>query len=145
MTNLLSVKLWFNLRPGSLTPFALKIIIIFIFLLAVFSFVFYLLKLKKQRLLFQIWAKLYLFSLSNFIIGLFLLFFAYELVPFLSARIWMLLWGISMLAWLIFIGLAIARLPKIKKDIAKKSEYEKYFQTMIKFFNFLLHLILFYH
>ena len=126
MTNLLSIKLWFNLRPGSLTPFALKIIIIFIFLLAVFSFVFYLLKLKKQRLLFQIWAKLYLFNLSNFIIGLFLLFFAYELVPFLSARIWMLLWGIGMLAWLIFIGLAIARLPKIKKDIAKKSEYEKY-------------------
>ncbi|RLC38266.1 hypothetical protein DRH27_02680 [Candidatus Falkowbacteria bacterium] len=126
MKNLLDYKFWINLRPGSLTPLVLKAIIIFIFCLAVLAFVFYLLISRKQRLFYQVWVKLYLFSLGNFIIGLFLLFFSYELIPFLSARAWLLLWGIGMIAWLIFVGLAIAKLPKIKKDIAEKNEYEKY-------------------
>jgi len=126
MKNLLDIKFWTNLRPGSLTPFALKAIVVFIFCLAILAFVFYLLKSRKHRLLYQVWAKLYLFSLSNFIIGLFLLFFSYELIPFLSARAWLLLWGVGMIVWLAFVGLAIAKLPKIKKDIAEKNEYKKY-------------------
>ena len=126
MDNLLTMKFWINLRPGSLTPFALKAIIIYLAVLAILAFVFYLFKARKQRLLFQIWAKLYFFSLSNFIIGLFILFFSYELIPFLSARFWMLLWGVGMLVWLVYIFLAIIKLPKIKKTIAEKNEYKKY-------------------
>lgn len=126
MKNLLNYKFWINLRPPSLSPLALKMIIVFLVFLAVMAFVFYLLKNKKQRLLYQIWAKLHLFSLCNFIIGIFLLFFSYELIPFLSARIWLLLWGAGMIAWLFLVAMAIAKLPKIKKEIEEKSEYIKY-------------------
>ena len=62
----------------------------------------------------------------NFFVGLILLFFSHELIPFLSARFWFLLWGLGIAVWLVFIFKALVAIPKKKKQIEKEREYKKY-------------------
>ena len=67
-----------------------------------------------------------LFNLIFVIIGLFLTFFNYEMVPFLSARFWFLLWGIGILVWLFFIYKMIIKIPQKKALLEKEREFKKY-------------------
>lgn len=127
MNNLLSLKFWFNLRPGNLSPAMLKYFFIFIVILIILTFVFWLLKSRDKKNLYNhVWQKLHLFSFTNLIIGLFLLFFVYELIPFLSARFWFIIWGSSMIAWLFFISLTFIKIPKIKQKRAEEKKFKKY-------------------
>jgi len=126
MSNLLSYKFWLNLRPGSLLAIYQNIFIGFVAILIIAFFVFWILKSKKQGLYIQIWNRLFSFSLGNAIIGLVLLFFNYELIPFLSARFWFLLWGAGMIVWLVFILKALIKIPDRKKQIEKDKEFRKY-------------------
>ena len=126
MSNLLSYKFWLNLRPGSLLAIYQNIFIGFIAILIIAFFVFWILKSKKQGLYIKIWNRLFSFSLGNAIIGLVLLFLNYELIPFLSARFWFLLWGAGMIVWLVFIFKALVKIPERKKQIEKEKEYKKY-------------------
>lgn len=126
MSNLFTLKLWFNMQPGNLTHGAtvgISGLIIALFAATVF---FMLIKNKKRNLYNRIWQKLYFFSISNFIIGLVLFFFAYEMLPFLSMRFWFLLWGLGMATWLGFIAKIIKDIPKIKEQRIKEEEYKKY-------------------
>jgi hypothetical protein len=66
------------------------------------------------------------FFLTNAVIGLLILFFIYELTPFLSSRFWILLWGLGDLVWLYFIGRRIISIPKQKAMIEKEKEFKKY-------------------
>ena len=127
MSQIFQFNYWFNLRPGNLTPGAQTGFFVFLIILAVLIFVFFLFKSRyKKSSYFRIWRNLYSFCLSNLIIGLFLLLFTYELVPFLSARFWFLLWGLGMAVWLFFIGRFLVLIPKIKQKIATEKEYQKY-------------------
>lgn len=72
------------------------------------------------------WSGLYTFFLTNTIIGLLLTFFNYEMVPFLSARFWFLLWVISMLVWLYFIYRVAAKIPAKRAQMEKEKEFRKY-------------------
>ncbi|MCX6795922.1 MAG: hypothetical protein NTW06_00290, partial [Candidatus Falkowbacteria bacterium] len=63
---------------------------------------------------------------TNLAIGLLLLFFTYELLPFLSTRILFLIWGIGMLIWLYFIARNLIEIPSLRKERAKEKEYHKY-------------------
>ena len=127
MNNLFSFKFWFNLRPGSLSPAVLKYFFIFIIILIILCFVFWLLKSRDKKSLYnKIWQKLYSFSFTNLIIGLFFLFFVYELIPFLSARFWFIIWGLSMIVWLSFISQILTKIPKHKKEREKEKEFKKY-------------------
>lgn len=75
--------------------------------------------LKKIRTLFFIMS----------IMGYMYTFFAYEGAPFLSARIWFLIWFIITLVWLFFCLRYFRReLPKFREDLRKKRIYEKYLQ-----------------
>jgi hypothetical protein len=65
-------------------------------------------------------------NLTNLIIGIFFLFFTFELIPLLSARFWFLLWGIGILIWLSFIGRAVTKIPKLREEMAKEEVYKKY-------------------
>lgn len=126
MNNFSSFHYWINSRPEALAPKTQTYFIFIIGLLILFTAIFGLLKKKKRGLYFRIWQKLYSFFLSNFIIGLFLLFFTYEMVPFLSARAWFLLWAAGMIAWLVYISLILVKIPKIKQKKEKEKEYKKY-------------------
>lgn len=126
MSNLLSLSFWFNLRPDILMPIYQKIFIGFVIFLAICSLVSWLISSKKRNLYTFFWRKIYSFSLINFFVGLILLFFSHELIPFLSARFWFLLWGLSMAVWLVFIFKTLAVIPKKKKQIEKEREYKKY-------------------
>jgi hypothetical protein len=126
MGNILSIRMWTNIRPGSLQPEYQKLLLLIVAVLFIFSIVFNLLKNRKRNLLNKIWQKLANFSVSNFIISVLLLFFTYELVPFLSMRLWFLFWGIEMLVWLFFVVKIFLKIPELKEKIKKEEEFKKY-------------------
>ncbi len=127
MNSLFSLHYWINLRPGSLTFQLQRNIVIFLVILVILIFIFALLKSKhKKSFLSRIWRKLYSFSITNLIIGIFLIFFFYEAIPFLSARFWLVFWVLGMIIWLFFIGKAILKIPKIRQEIKKENEFKKY-------------------
>lgn len=126
MGNLFTLKMWFNMQPGILTRGAMIAIIGLLVVLFAATVFFVLLKNKKRNLYNRIWQKLYFFSISNFIIGLILFFFAYELLPFLSMRFWFLLWWTGMAIWLGFILRIVKEIPKIKEQRIKEDEFKKY-------------------
>jgi len=125
MTNLLTWRYWFTLRPEALTPFAQKS---FIFLLILFAVLAIILALAKRRggLYRGLFKRLYNFFISNAVIGLIILFFNYEMVPFFSARFWIAIWAIVMLVWLVFIIKKIKTIPLQKKQKEHEQELKKY-------------------
>jgi len=126
MGNLLSLKFWFNLRPGALLPIYQKTFVIFVLALIIFFLFCRLLTGRKRGLYTSFWRRLQSFSLANTFIGLILLFFNYELIPFLSARFWLLLWAALMLSWLVFVAKSLFKIPAAKKKLEEEKEYKKY-------------------
>jgi uncharacterized protein YjeT (DUF2065 family) len=127
MNNLLSLKFWFNLRPGALLPIYQKALIVFIIILGILIFIFTILvKQDKKSLYNHVCRNLRSFGLANIIIGLLILFFTYEMVPFLSARFWFLFWGAEIVVWLIFILRMLLEIPKKKEQMEKEKEFNKY-------------------
>ncbi|PIR12807.1 hypothetical protein COV49_04185 [Candidatus Falkowbacteria bacterium CG11_big_fil_rev_8_21_14_0_20_39_10] len=126
MNNLLSLKFWFNSRPGPLLPVYQKALIVFLVALLALSILFWLIGAKKKGFHMALWRRLKTFSLVDFFIGLVLLFFSYEGAPFLSSRFWFLFWGAGMLAWLGFIFWELKKIPEKKKQMEREKEYKKY-------------------
>lgn len=127
MNILLSPSFWFELRPGVLSPFVFRSLIVFLSLLLAGILVFNLLKKQKSAGLYRkIWVNLGTFCLGNLIIGLFLLFFAFEQLPFLAMRVWFLLWFVGMFVWILFIIKKMSKIPDIKQEKAEKEEFQKY-------------------
>jgi len=125
MTNLLTWRYWFTLRPETLAPFAQRG---FIFLLIIFAALAIILALVKRRggIYRGLYKRLYNFFLSNAVIGLIILFFNYEMVPFFSARFWIALWALIMIVWLVFIIKKIKTIPLQKKQKEREQELKKY-------------------
>lgn len=126
MGNLLTWHYWFNYRPNALEGGAQKAFIVFLLLLLVGFGLFHYFKKNKKGLYIKIWKSLESFAMTNLIIGLLLLFFTYELVPFLSARILFLIWGAGMALWLGLIARKFFEIPKIKEERVKEQEFKKY-------------------
>ncbi len=125
MNNLLTVEFWFNLNPGALIPLMQNLFISFIAILAVAAFLIAVIKRKKSAYK-GFFNRLYGFCLSNALIGLVLLFFNYEVVPFFSARFWLGLYAIEMLVWFIFIFKKLKEIPRKQKQIKAEKELKKY-------------------
>ncbi|MEK7203042.1 MAG: hypothetical protein AAB653_01880 [Patescibacteria group bacterium] len=127
MSNLLSWNFWFNLRPGALTLLPQKIFLIFVIALIFFTALFsYIKAVKNKGLYVKLWGKLYFFSLVNSIIGLLMMFFNYEMAPFLTMRFWYLLWFIGSVVWLFYIIKEIMKIPEKKQQLKKEKEFKKY-------------------
>jgi len=123
--NLLSLQYWFDLRPEALVPAAQNLFVWFLAALAALSLIAFIVKTKAS--VYRGFAKrLYSFGLSNLIIGLLFLFLNYESVPFLSARFWLGLWALIMLAWLLMILNGLRAIPKQKKEREQEEERNKY-------------------
>lgn len=113
------------MNAGSLAPIAQKAFIVFLVLLlglAIYSKF----KKKEKGIYFRIWNKLTSFGTTNLIIGLFLLFFTYEEVIFLSMRFWFLLWLASMIFWLQLIHKESKKIPEIREKRKQEEEFKKY-------------------
>ena len=125
MKNLFSWQYWFSVNPAPLISLGLillaSLIGVFI-LLAVISFLFK----RKGGFYRGIFRRLYDFSVANFLIGVIILFFNYENIPFFSARFWIGLWVISLAIWLYFILIKIKDIPAKKQAIALELEKKKY-------------------
>jgi len=127
MGNFFSLKYWLNIRPGNLEANAQNALIIFLFILLALgvSVHWYFMK-KKGGLYLKLWKKVQSFAIVNLVVGILLLFFTYELVPFLSTRVLFLFWGLGMLIWLGLIIFKLKEIPKIKEIRAREEEYKKY-------------------
>ena len=127
MQNLLSLKFWFNLRPGLLLPIYQKFLLALVIILVILSLALnFLMKRNKIGLYAQFWRGAYYFCFTNAFIFLLLLFFNYELVPFLSARFWYLLVSVEMAVWIFFTLRTLYFIPKKKERYDKEKEFKKY-------------------
>ncbi|RMD59012.1 hypothetical protein D6821_02125 [Candidatus Parcubacteria bacterium] len=128
MGKFLTLNYWFNLRPGMMVPTAFKIFILFLVVLATAALINGIIRrwMIEGGPYKKLSQRLGSFLSTQLVIGLVLLFFVYEEVPFLSARFWFLLWGASMLVWLFFIIKFACRIPELITEQKKKEEFEKY-------------------
>ena len=125
MSNLLTLNYWFNLAPEAYLPLAQKLFIAFIIALAAAAL---LIAIAKSRggIYRGFFKRLYVFCLANATIGLFLLFFNYETVPFLSARFWTGLWALIMIIWIIPVLRNLKTIPQKKKEREQEKNLKKY-------------------
>ena len=127
MEKLFSPSFWFNVRPGALSQGITEIFTIGVVALIALTLIFTLIKTRTKKSIYHKLAKsFHTFFLTNAIIGAFLLFFNYELIPFLSSRFLLLLWGIGIIVWLVFILKIFIAIPKRKKELAQEKEFKKY-------------------
>jgi len=127
MKEFLTLSYWFNFRPGSFLPLIERIFLSFIAFLFIMTLLFALAKKRLAKNIYsRLWQSLYSFCLTNAIIGLCLAFFYYEMVPFLSARFWLIIWFVSMLIWLFLIVKQVIDLRKKKIMVAKEKEFKRY-------------------
>ncbi|MDP2586239.1 MAG: hypothetical protein Q8P32_00490 [Candidatus Komeilibacteria bacterium] len=74
-----------------------------------------------------VWQKLGSLFLSFGIVGLILMFFKQQRVPYLGMRFWLALWLVICLVWLAFILKFIFKeIPRIKEERKKQAEIKKY-------------------
>ena len=97
-------------------------LIIFLIIAAIILFI----VKRKKGLYKRLFNNLYDFSVSNAFLGLLLLFFNYEIVPFFSARFWFLIWLITSLAWLYYVLKELKKIPARKKQLEATDEIKKY-------------------
>lgn len=129
MERLLYLSFWFNLRPPQLTTVAEYILIGFLVLLAGATIVSFFKKNQKgksKNFYIMVWRRLYYFSLTNLILGLILLFFNYETIPFFSSRFWYVIWGIVMGMWLASIYKLFKTIPQKIKQAEQEESFKKY-------------------
>jgi hypothetical protein len=125
MNNLLNLSFWFDLRPPALIPVFNYIFIGFILFLIILMIVSFKFK-NKHKVYKGVLISLYNFSFTNTIIGVILLFFNYQRVPFLAARFWFLFWAILILVWLFFIYKKLKKIPAQREKIVAQEEFNKY-------------------
>lgn len=124
-SELLSLSFWFNLRPGSFSDVERYSLLGFIGLLLIILVVSFIIKRHPGKNRFT--ARLfYDFSFTNALIGLILLFFNYEIIPFLSAHFWYLLWLVAMIWWLISIIKKIKAVSKKHSQEPNGPDLKKY-------------------
>jgi small-conductance mechanosensitive channel len=125
MSTLFTSTFWFNLRPGSMSGLPRNIFIGLIIALVIAAIVLLIAK-KKKGIYRKLFSSLYNFCLSNMIIGVMLLFFNYEIVPFFSARFWYLIWLVVSILWLINIIKTLKKIMSRQKEQTTVDEIKKY-------------------
>jgi amino acid transporter len=124
-SNLFTLKYWFGMNAGSLAPIVQRALVVFLVLLLALA-VYSKLRKRDKGVYFRIWKKLDSFGVTNLIIGLFLLFFTYEGVIFLSMRFWFLLWLASMIVFLYFVYKEFKKIPEFREKRKQEEEFKKY-------------------
>lgn len=125
MKNLLTLDYWFNLTPEAFIPLAQKAFIVLVVALAAAALLIAIIK-SRSGIYRGFFKRLYAFCLANAIIGLLLLFFNYETVPFFSARFWLGLWALAMIVWIIPVLISLKAIPQKKREREQDENLKKY-------------------
>ncbi len=126
LSELYDLNYWFTLRPDEMSLAFLIGFLVFFVLVFLGTFAMIVYKKKKKIVLSKPQRKLYEKIQSACatmgLLGLLWLFFAYERVPFLSARFWVLVWLLSGGLWIYVISryYSLEMKPQIKKLIEKE-------------------------
>ncbi|PJA47213.1 hypothetical protein CO172_02630 [Candidatus Uhrbacteria bacterium CG_4_9_14_3_um_filter_36_7] len=103
---LLKPSYWFNLQPEMMNNRVVQVFLTFFIFLFLLAMVVRMVARKhkvKDRYILKGFRQLSNGFFTMSVIGLFLVFFSYEAIPFFSARFWYLLWVIAMIIWLFFV------------------------------------------
>ena len=119
MKNLFTWKYWFTVNPEPLTTLAFKLLLVVMIVLIIGAIITAIYK-SRSSVYRGALKKMYNFSASNFIVGLVILFFHYENVPFFTARIWLGVWLLEMIIWKFFIFKDLKNIPKKKRNVFPK-------------------------
>lgn len=116
-----------NLLPITTNVFRLAVgIYVLIFILAI------LLSILRKKDRFakpyrRIMQKFSGWCFSFSIVGLILMFFRHQLIPYLGMRAWTMIWFVICAAWMIYIlKYLFVNIPRQKKDLKIREEFEKY-------------------
>lgn len=127
MKNLLTLKFWFAPRPGDLLFSSLVGIAVVAAILLVAAVVFRQMNKRGIHPLYRkTWQSLSTISFTNAVVGLALLFFSYETIPFLSSRLWYLLWVVEIVAWVTVVVRASREIPKLKEQRDAERKLKQY-------------------
>ena len=127
MKELLNYRYWFNSRPEPLWPNDDKIIMwLFGFMVVLGLASFFLKRQNGQNPYRKILVSLFSLSWVNLLIGSVLLFFSYELVPFLASRFWLILWALEAVIWIFFIFRDLLEIPKLIAKSESEKQYKQY-------------------
>jgi uncharacterized protein YacL len=125
MKNLLTWKYWFTVNPEPLSALAFKVLVAMIVLLLLIAIITAIYK-RRSGLYRGVLKRTYNLAAINFIIGLIILFFNYENVPFFASRMWLGFWTLEIIIWAIFIIKGLRVIPKKKKELEAAKELKKY-------------------
>ena len=126
----LNFKYLFSLRPLAVDFSVLKILLTVFGILVILAVVFKTLafKYKNDWLVKRGWEKMFALFLTMGLTGLVYTFFLYEGAALVSARFWLVIWIIVLLTWLFYnLFYLLIQVPRRKREIAKKRNFEKYF------------------
>lgn len=123
--NLFSIDSLFEVTPSSAGDYLF--LTIFFAALIIGSIVSAILKIKANRLLKKFYGNCYGLLLTMGLIGLLLIFFRFEAVPYLASRLAILIWFLVFVLWLgnILIYRFVVYPKAIQANIAKE-KFEKY-------------------
>ncbi|HBR13468.1 MAG: hypothetical protein A2260_04455 [Candidatus Komeilibacteria bacterium RIFOXYA2_FULL_45_9] len=126
---MLTLSYWFDAYPQFFLPVFLWLFLGFFAVALALGFV--CLRVlaggKVSKVARRVWSKLRNWGFSLGFVGLILVFFKQQRTPYLGMRVWILLWLIIGAVWLAFIlKFIFVRMPKIKKELEAKKEFEKY-------------------
>lgn len=127
---LLSLAWWFDRVPKQ-DPTALKMyFIVFLALVIIGAVVRMLSKRRlKDRFALEIASRTATLLVIMGILGLGYWFLAFERIPFLSSRFWLLVWLIGALIWLwSILKFAYKTVPKERDRLNKRKDQKKYFE-----------------
>ncbi len=126
MNPLFSLKYYLNTNPPNFSLGAYKIFAIFFIILISINILVVFIKRKYKGPYHKLLNKVQTFTISNFSIGIFLLFFSYEEIPILSARFWHIIWFFGILFWIAQLLKEFSKIPEKKQKRAEALEFKKY-------------------
>ena len=127
MTNLLSLKFWFSIRPGDLSHISVYMYIALVVILIVVGLFIKIIVIRsKEKLHRRFLRKVQSLVVTNIIVFLVLFFLMYETIPFLSGRFWFLFWGFINIVWSYSIYKFYSKIPSQKEEREKEIAYNKY-------------------
>jgi len=106
-------------------PIAQKILIGSIILLIILAILIVIIK-RRGGAYRGLLNNFYAFCSINALVGLILLFFNYEGVPFFAARFWFGLWILEIIVWLSLMFKKLKSIPQQKKRLEQEKELKKY-------------------
>lgn len=130
MSKFFSLNFIFDIYPQVIHPPTFYIIVALFILFFLIGLVFAFL-ISKKRKLDKINQKLYS-KISNWglwsgVIGLFISFLRYQRAPYIGMRFWTIAWLLFNFIWFLFIlKFYLKDIPKLKKELKEKQEFEKY-------------------